>query len=75
MSAILKAFFAGFLEAFLSVFQKSPEERAGIAETTAKQQAETLKIVEKANEVDRDTAHLTDSALRVRTRQWQRPDS
>jgi hypothetical protein len=75
MSTFIKALFTGFFEAFLSVFGKSPEERAGIAETTVKQQAETIKTVEKANAVDRVNAGLSDSRLRVLTGQWQRPDS
>jgi hypothetical protein len=55
-------------------FGKSDKEKLGISETTAKQQAETLNKVEKANEIRDDLRTLNDATVHEQLySRWRRP--
>jgi hypothetical protein len=51
MWTILKLVFVGAIQALFSFFRKSSDERAGIAETTVAQQAETIKEARDAKAI------------------------
>lgn len=71
--AVARLFLGSALEALFSMFRKSAEERAGIAETTVKTQAAILSKVEKANEIQDDIRTLNDAAVHDRLyNRWKR---